>query len=453
MPCPDENTLLDLLAGRLPPAERERVNVHVEGCATCRTLIGPQLSAAAGSLTVTKAGRLNRLEGTVVPDAARAATVEEDLLIGRTVGEYVIEARLDAGGMGIVYRARHPLIGKMVAIKVLRPEMASDPMQMRRMLLEARAVNAIGHPNIVDIFGFGEFEDARQYLVMEHLQGEPLDAFLDRRPTCSWPFVIRVLEEICAGLEAAHQAGVVHRDLKPSNLFLVDPDPVAPSIKLLDFGLARKLSEDKTSGAAVGTPAYMAPEQIHLRTPVTPRTDLYSLGLVAYQLSTLQLPYAPTRGVKAHFDNHLSASPQHPATHRPDIPPALATLILELLAKEPEQRPPSAAAVGARLRALREGQTPAPPRSSAASKIRLGLGLALIASVAMAAAMGFMFPSGEERPDAEPAPAAQAPSAPADPAQSAAPILQAAPSPEAVRPPRPTVRSPPGNGPTRARWR
>ncbi|HVG58183.1 MAG TPA: serine/threonine-protein kinase, partial [Hyalangium sp.] len=163
-----------------------------------------------------------------------------DPLIGMKLGEYELRSRIGVGGMGFVYDGIQPLIGKRVAVKVLRPELAQAPEQVARLLAEARAVNAIRHRGIIDIFGFGQVPDGRQYIVMEFLDGQPLDAYLAEKIKLPPTEALSILDEVLAALGAAHGAGVVHRDLKPSNIFLVREPGGTRYVKLLDFGLAKQ---------------------------------------------------------------------------------------------------------------------------------------------------------------------------------------------------------------------
>ena len=208
MACPSENRLLDGLEGRLPAAERAELDRHVAGCDVCRELLATSLNMTTTLIDPT--------------DGPRSWSVASaDTLIGTTVGEYVVESMIGSGGMGIVYRGSHPLIGKPVAIKILRPELAADAGHMRRMLSEARAMSSIAHRSIVDVFAFGELPDGRQYMVMEFLQGEPLNQIIRAQaPMPSWT-LLPLLDGILEALSASHAAGVIHRDLKPSNLYVV----------------------------------------------------------------------------------------------------------------------------------------------------------------------------------------------------------------------------------------
>ncbi|NPD24368.1 protein kinase [Corallococcus exiguus] len=272
-----------------------------------------------------------------------------DPLLSSQIGDFTVEERIGEGGMGVVYRATHSLIGKQAAIKVLRAELVS-PRVHERLLVEARAVNAIRHPGIIDIFGFGKLPDGRPYIVMELLEGRPLSELMSDQKRLDVPTVLWMLDQILGALGAAHRAGVVHRDLKPANVFMVEPPNAAPTIKLVDFGIA-KLLENRESpttidGSVLGTPEFMAPEQIRGGT-VGPATDLYSLGIMAFQMLTGVRPFQgdPVQVLFAQVDK----VPPLPSSRAEGIPPELDTLVLQLLAKDPALRPPSAEAVRQQL--------------------------------------------------------------------------------------------------------
>jgi tRNA A-37 threonylcarbamoyl transferase component Bud32 len=271
------------------------------------------------------------------------------LEVGALVGEYRIEGLVGQGGMGQVYGAIHPLIGKRAAIKVLRRELCSDPESIERFVLEARAVNQIGHPNIVDIFAFGALSDGRQYMVMEWLRGESLAERLARQPptldeTCE------LLLGVCAALDAAHAEHIIHRDLKPHNVFLCEARGMRLTVKLLDFGLVKLMGSDDVrmertrSGSLLGTPAYMSPEQARGR-GVDHRTDLYALGVVAFQLATGGLPFMEPSAMEI-IVAHMQQQPPVPSSVRRGLPAVLDALILGLLAKDPADRPTLAHVMG-----------------------------------------------------------------------------------------------------------
>jgi eukaryotic-like serine/threonine-protein kinase len=281
-----------------------------------------------------------------------------DQLIGMKLGEYELRSRIGVGGMGFVYDGIQPLIGKRVAVKVLRPELAQAPEQVARLLAEARAVNAIRHRGIIDIFGFGQVPDGRQYIVMEFLDGQPLDAYLAEKIKLPPTEALSILDEVLAALGAAHGAGVVHRDLKPSNIFLVREPGGTRYVKLLDFGLAKQGQSGASTRTAqtrtdmvVGTPEYMAPEQARGQA-VGPMTDLYAMGVVTFEMVTGRLPFIGTSPVDL-LMKHVDARPPRPSEFVPELPPALDAFILQMLTKDPEARPSSADALRQQLHRLR----------------------------------------------------------------------------------------------------
>jgi serine/threonine-protein kinase len=262
-----------------------------------------------------------------------------DLTVGEVVGDWRIEQKLAAGGMGTVYAAVHTAIGKHAAIKVVHHDVMRRGVTVERFLLEARVVNEIEHPNIVDVFSFGTLTDGRPYLVMELLSGCSLaDQFDQRRPAP--PEAIAILLQVCEALEAAHARGVVHRDLKPENIVLVR-HAGRLVVKLVDWGIAKvhggPLRATTDNDGLVGTPQYIAPEQARCQA-VDGRTDIYSLGVVAYELFCGVLPFASDSPAELMM-MHLVDPPPPPARWWPDIPPALDRLLRLMLAKEPGDRP------------------------------------------------------------------------------------------------------------------
>ncbi|NMO23165.1 serine/threonine protein kinase [Pyxidicoccus fallax] len=280
-----------------------------------------------------------------------------DPLIGLRLGEYELRSRIGVGGMGLVYEGIQPLIGKRVAVKVLRPELAHSSEQVERLLAEARAVNAIRHRGIIDIFGFGQVPDGRQYIIMEYLEGQALDAVLAEKHRLPVQETLSLLDEVLAALAAAHGAGVVHRDLKPSNIFLVRQPDGSRYVKVLDFGLAKRAqtptgrSAQTRTDMVVGTPEYMAPEQARGQ-EVGPMTDLYALGVVAFEAVTGRLPFIGASPVDL-LMKHVEARPPRPSEFVPELPPALDAFILQMLTKDPETRPNSADALRQQLNKLR----------------------------------------------------------------------------------------------------
>ena len=271
-------------------------------------------------------------------------------LVGRTIGEYVVQARLGEGGYAQVYRATHERSGHAAALKVLDP--ATDEVDALRMVSEARAAAAVRHPNVVQVFGIGHTDDRRLYLVMEFLEGATLaQLWQGRVPVAD---VVPIAIEILRGLAAAHKAGIVHRDLKPSNVFVTGggdasasssfPDASASSsfarkqrVVLVDFGLAKRLGDPSAqltaTGTSVGTPRYMSPEQVR-GLPLDGRSDLYSLGVMMYEALAGEPPFAAASTFQQ-LSAHVSATPRDLPR---DLPKPLAAVIDRALAKDPGRR-------------------------------------------------------------------------------------------------------------------
>ncbi|MGH2930648.1 MAG: serine/threonine protein kinase, partial [Solirubrobacteraceae bacterium] len=262
---------------------------------------------------------------------------------GTQVGEYVIERLIGEGGMGAVYGARHPVIGKRVAVKVMNRVCSAEPINVERFVQEAKAVNAIGHSNIVDIFAFGRTHDERCYFVMEWLQGESLRARLDRGAP-SGAHVLDILDGVLRALEAAHAAGIVHRDLKPDNIFLLAAKDDQPErVKLLDFGIAKalgdapELTKDGTkNGTMKGKYAYMAPEQTE-GDDVDNRSDIFACGIVLHEVLTGRRLFKGTNDVQT-IERVRRCDVPPPSLQNPAVPPALDAIVLKALQRNPDDR-------------------------------------------------------------------------------------------------------------------
>ncbi|MFT3707351.1 MAG: serine/threonine-protein kinase [Archangium sp.] len=306
---------------------------------------------------------------TVEVDSLLAA----DVLVGTVVGGYRIERLLGAGGMGLVYQARHEFIDRRFAVKALRPEVASDELMAANFKREAQTLSALKHPNIVDIVGFGGLPDGRQYMIMEFLEGHTLEEELARGK----PSILRVLhvaDQTLAALEAAHGCGVIHRDLKPSNIFLARGSGGVEVPKLLDFGLAKQqpvaladvaASSTPSSTMVAGTPDYIAPEQA-LGKRAGPGADLYSFGVILFEMLAGRKPFDPPEPesearVHALLNAHLRMSPPTLQNIGISVPADLAALVNELLAKHPEDRPATATLVRARLETIKLALQPPSP--------------------------------------------------------------------------------------------
>src|SRR4029077_9782109 len=248
---------------------------------------------------------------------ALAQAIDPDALRpGTFAGSYVLKKELASGGGGTVYEAQHRLLGRRAAVKVLRRELAGSPQMVARFLREALAVNMIKHPNIVDIYEFGELPDGRPFYVMELLEGPALRSMLNERARFSSAEVLEILEPVCSALEAAHTQGIVHRDLKASNILIVTQGE-RRIVKLLDFGIAKLMHPDAGDagltvvGTRLGTSYTMAPEQIR-GDSVDPRTDIYALGVVLYHLLTGQYPFRAETMTDIERQ-HLEAPPPRPS--------------------------------------------------------------------------------------------------------------------------------------------
>jgi serine/threonine protein kinase len=286
--------------------------------------------------------------------------VEVDPLVGMRMGSFRLVRRVGRGGMGSVYLGEHVSIGSRVAVKVLHEHLARYPELVQRFHAEARAVNLIGHENIVSIFDM-DATVPRPYLIMEFLEGAPLSAWVGT--ALSAGAVVPVLMQVCDALHAAHARGIVHRDLKPDNIFLVKRGRGMPFVKVLDFGIAKLVDAsmpETVAGIIVGTPEYMAPEQ-SLSRRLDGRADLYAVGVIAYQLLTGRLPF-PDEGLTAQLVAHQTRLPPAPRTLCPSVPAALEAVVLRALAKDPEDRFASALALRAALEQVLTAR-PAPPRA------------------------------------------------------------------------------------------
>ena len=266
-----------------------------------------------------------------------------DHLVGTQVGEYQVLSPIGEGGMGVVYEGRQPVIQKRVAIKVLKPHVATDEAHVRRLIAEARAVNAVGHRNIIDIFSLGRLADGRPYLVMEFLVGKPLDVCLEAAGTMSLSDAVSLLIEVCDPLAAAHRAGVIHRDLKPSNVFLCTQPDGGRFLKLLDFGLAKQASSGRSEVTAnsqiAGTPLYMSPEQAR-SVQTSFKTDIYSLGVIGYQLVTGKVPFRGETPMDVMIQ-HVQAPVPSALAANPSVPAELDALLRRMMAKTEAERPES----------------------------------------------------------------------------------------------------------------
>ncbi len=385
------------ISGTLTARERDSALAHLDGCPRCRNLLSTLVKDAEAdgpetlhepALPVNARTRVERPrppvfgEDRTAPgskplddtDESRRTLLDvprpSDQLVGQRLGDYMVQDLIAKGGMGAVYKGVQPVIGKQVAIKVLLTSGPTELNYAQRMLEEARTVNAIGHPNIIDIFGFGELPDGRPWLVMEYLDGLSVSQWVRARPAGSpapVALILEILEQSCAALEAVHKVGAVHRDLKPANIMLVGLNEPRPRVKVLDFGFAksRGASLRTSPDVVLGTPGFMSPEQIQGE-PATLRSDLYALGLCAWFMLEGVEPYQEASAIQV-LQSQLSREP--PALdRRPGVPPGLAALVASLTRINPALRPASASEVRERLQQLkRRGDSGASSRAEAAT--------------------------------------------------------------------------------------
>jgi hypothetical protein len=393
--CPTSDRLQQFALGLLPEPDSVAVENHLTGCEHCAhtvqslpgddtfvSALRSRASAVGLPAGAVVEGLMERLRGlraaergaedtgapdplTPVPLGTHSALLGPALEPGEVgrLGGYRVLRMLDAGGMGVVFQAEDVALARPVAIKVMRPQLAQDPQARERFLREARAAAKVKSDHVVTIHQVGEDRGA-PFLSMELLQGEPMDVWLRRGCRPNVPQILRLAREIAMGLAAAHERGLIHRDVKPGNVWLEAP---TGRVKLLDFGLARPVSQDAhltQSGTIMGTPAYMAPEQARGQ-KVDARADLFSLGCVLYQLCTGRLPFTGENAM----DVLMALATETPRLVRelnPDIPERLSGLVARLLSKDPAGRPAGARDVVVELQAI-ERQRAAPARASALS--------------------------------------------------------------------------------------
>ena len=275
-------------------------------------------------------------------------------MLGKLLGNYRVVEQLGEGGMGVVYVGRHAALGHRVAVKVLRHELSHNAAMVQRFFHEAQAATAVRNPGIVQVFDFGTTPDGQAYLVMELLEGQTLAARMEQRQL-DHAACCRIGRQVAKALQAAHACGITHRDLKPENLYLVRDDEVAGGerVKVLDFGIAKLASDAQSgaktrTGAAMGTPLYMSPEQCRGSGTVDARTDIYALGCILFEMTCGRPPFV-AEGAGEIVGAHLHVAPPHPRELAPGLPPQLASLIAKMLAKQPEARPQTMTAVGQAL--------------------------------------------------------------------------------------------------------
>jgi len=293
-------------------------------------------------------------------------------LVGKEIaGRYRITSKLGEGGMGAVYRGEQMSLKRAVAIKLLKPELGTNQLIVRRFDAEAKLVARLNHPNIVHIYEFGHDTDGALFIAMEYVEGRSLREAIQREGPFSSARALAIASQIAASLVEAHAHSIVHRDLKPDNVMLQDRGKQRDVVRVLDFGIAKLRDDSRATqqamtqaGDMLGTPQYMAPEQIRGE-GVDGRVDIYALGCIIYEMVTARLPYeAPT--IMAMLSKHLLEEPSPPSQRRPElqIPPAIDSLVLRAMAKDPASRPNTMDEFSEMIEAIRQTLPADPNRSS-----------------------------------------------------------------------------------------
>jgi len=272
------------------------------------------------------------------------------MLVGRKLGPFIVDKELGSGAMGSVFRAKHETTGQIVAVKLISAALAGNEQAVARFLREVSILKQLDHPHITKYHGSGRWHKTPFY-VMEFIEGESLDHVLERRNRVTWEEVVQIGQQTCAALQHAHDKGIIHRDLKPANLMVLADG----AVKLTDFGIAKDTDVTALTAAnsTIGTASYMSPEQCKGVRDLTAKSDLYSLGIMFYELLTGRKPFNADN-VMDMFLLHTTATFERPSRWVLEIPVWFDTLICELLEKDPKRRPESAAAVAQALGKIKE---------------------------------------------------------------------------------------------------
>jgi serine/threonine-protein kinase len=285
-----------------------------------------------------------------------------DPLVGTVIdGRYRLEKVLGQGGMGVVYTAQHVVLGKRLAIKILKADVSKDQEIIARFRQEAQSASAIGSQHIIDISDFGQLPDGATYFVMELLDGQELTKAIERERPLASDRVVHIAKQLCDALGAAHERGIVHRDMKPDNVFLIKRGNDRDFVKVLDFGIAKvggASSKLTRAGQVFGTPHYMSPEQCSGH-GVDSRTDIYAVGIMLYEMACGRVPF-DADNLMGILTKHIYEQPIPPHTLPPptNVPAGLEAIILKCLAKQPDARYQTMAEMRTDLEAFERGTTP-----------------------------------------------------------------------------------------------
>jgi eukaryotic-like serine/threonine-protein kinase len=345
--CPDENALAEFVQGLLDDIVASEIELHLDGCQECRRIVS---SVGQSSYLAARRTRIDsgRADGSHPPTSTRemepAASSEMKVPEPGTIlaGKYRVEGLLGQGGMGVVLAVTHIPLCKLVALKLMRPDLAIDKGAAQRFVREARAASLLRSEHIVRVIDLDTLADGSPYIAMEYLEGEDLGAVLARRGTIPAHEAATYIVQVCEAIGEAHAANIVHRDLKPANLFLTHRAHT-PCVKVLDFGVSKiiaggPLADDVASTdtkSLVGSPHYMAPEQLISAKSVDPRTDVWALGCILYELVSGTSPFA-TGGALAQV--LASILRDHVPPPGPDLPPGFVEVVERCLEKDPARR-------------------------------------------------------------------------------------------------------------------
>ncbi len=342
--CLDDNTVAAFLQGLLDDPARASVEQHIDDCESCRNL----LSAAVGTLSVVDTGLATRIEGAGGGGDALARSGQ------RVADRYLLEREIGRGGMAQVWCATDTKLRREVAIKLMSRRSRAAASGSERFEREAMAIARLRSPYVVEIYDYG-LTDGCPFIVMEILQGQDLRQRLEARGRLSVAEVAAIVIDTAKGLSVAHEAGIVHRDLKPANIFLHQLELGEEQVKVFDFGVAKMLQDEAVpsaqttaEGVMVGTPRYMSPEQTHGSKAIDHRSDLWSLGVIAYTALTGRFPFSG-EGVGEIMAQITRETPPAPSTIDPELPAALDGFFARALAKDPAERHSSAVQMAAEM--------------------------------------------------------------------------------------------------------